>query len=471
MILSPGSSSNISMAVEASMPLEITFARMWSASLSTACFVSLQFRGVLPLTTYVHLLGGQRVSEQVRLVAQLMTVNIQPSAKLDKWKSVSKPLVAGKVLPLGERDILSDGTPLYQLLLEYSFEQSETSEVVHQWPGLQGVLYESDFHGQFFMIFDNKKKLVFVGDANPKKNKLQKGKYTVRLQVRHEMVSVLERLVDLPMVSNRTLKNDIKVSAYKTKSEALIGQDSGSFGSRSLSIGTSVGIYFKEPAFDTLPKGVKNGDTFTGSITYLKKNGNSSLGADDKPSGHSFTYSVFDSTLDPGKKDETSSEDESEDKLLTVVRNAKLKYIKDLIGGAQFNDAYELLVVEYPDSIQLKVYRIRHYKKLLETAVEGERQLCVAGAKIAIDDVVAMIDVEELAKSYGVLLPLVGKEGDEKKSALVTAYSLQAKLAIEAASGSLESVENALTELKKWADITSDKFWQLTYGKLILEKK
>ena len=37
--------------------------------------------------------------------------------QLDKWTAVVKPVSVGKVIPLGERDILSDGTALYQLVL------------------------------------------------------------------------------------------------------------------------------------------------------------------------------------------------------------------------------------------------------------------------------------------------------------------------------------------------------------------
>ena len=48
-----------------------------------------------------------------------------------------------QVLPLGERDVLPDGTPLYQLVLEYEVDQgADCSELPPRWPGLQGVLYE-----------------------------------------------------------------------------------------------------------------------------------------------------------------------------------------------------------------------------------------------------------------------------------------------------------------------------------------
>ncbi len=64
---------------------------------------------------------------------------------------------------LGERDVLSDGTALYQLVLEYSFIQSESQAPGHvtpRWPGLNSILYEASFHGQFYMILDRSNSVV-----------------------------------------------------------------------------------------------------------------------------------------------------------------------------------------------------------------------------------------------------------------------------------------------------------------------
>jgi hypothetical protein len=59
-------------------------------------------------------------------------------------------------------------------------DQSDSGELLPRFPGLQGSLYESQFHAQFFMVFDSKKKLLGVGDAWPSAVKVGKGKHTVR---------------------------------------------------------------------------------------------------------------------------------------------------------------------------------------------------------------------------------------------------------------------------------------------------
>lgn len=378
--------------------------------------------------------------------------------------------------PLGERDVLVNGTALYQLVLEYALELTEAAEVTNIWPGLQGVLYESEFHGQLFMVFDAKKKLLFVGDSWPKRNKLSKGKYTVRIQIRHEKIAILELLVDMPMVTLRTLKNSINLSIYKTQSEALMGNDNDTFGSRSLSIGTSVGMFIKEPTYDQFPKGIKAGDALIGSITYLKKNGNKGIGADERPSGFSLTYQVADiataaSNGDAKKEDAGGSESTPTalDKLQSVVKDAKIKHVKSLIGTESFEEMYASVSTEYSDNLQLKLHCVSHRKKILED--KGEcRDACLE----AIEAVVKLIDADELAKAYGVLLPLVGKEGEEKKNALATVYALKAKLLLDTAATeetpSLDECEATIKELQKWADVNADKHWALVYGKHKLQK-
>ena len=122
--------------------------------------VEVFFRGVRPEPSLVSLLGGQRVSEVVRvysplgpsfyacilllvwqssyhLLPSLASQEIAPSAKLDRWLQVVRPVRLGKINALGERDTMLDGSPLYQLVLEYEVEQAEAGEVTCQWSALQ----------------------------------------------------------------------------------------------------------------------------------------------------------------------------------------------------------------------------------------------------------------------------------------------------------------------------------------------
>lgn len=271
--LTPGSQNVISWSVHEGVTMELCLARFWSTIGTTSFKVSLQFHGVVPNLSEVVITGGSKVSNLIRVSSSSSTTEINPSAKLDKWISPVKPIQSGKILPMGSRDVLANGNVLYQLILEYEIDLTESYDIIPRFPGLQGVLYESEFHAQFFMIYDSRKKLIGTGDAWPSSIKCSKGKFIIRLNVRHTSSSVLGGLVDMPMLLERNLQKSIGLSFYKTKSDAMIGQNPTR--SRAICKGNSVSMYIREPVWDNnFPKSISAGDTLFGTINYEKKNEN-----------------------------------------------------------------------------------------------------------------------------------------------------------------------------------------------------
>jgi Tripeptidyl peptidase II len=56
---------------------------------------------------------------------------------------------------------------IYQLILEYNFNQAEAGEVTLRLPLLNGVLYESALEAQMVLLFDANKRLLGASDAWP----------------------------------------------------------------------------------------------------------------------------------------------------------------------------------------------------------------------------------------------------------------------------------------------------------------
>ncbi len=76
------------------------------------------------------------------------------------------------------------------------------------------VLYESRFDAQFIIISDGFKRSVGYSDAFPANIKLEKGSYTLRLQVRHDSVAVLEPLKGMALTLERKLASSVLFACY-----------------------------------------------------------------------------------------------------------------------------------------------------------------------------------------------------------------------------------------------------------------
>ena len=71
--------------------------------------------------------------------------------------------------------------------------------------------------------------------------KLEKGDYTIRLQVRHEHRDILEKVKDTCMLLHQKLSSSVTLDAYSHQAQALVGGKK--FSSRSLPKGVICPVY------------------------------------------------------------------------------------------------------------------------------------------------------------------------------------------------------------------------------------
>lgn len=514
-MLTPGAEFNsMSMAVVDGLTVEVCLSRFWSTVGDTTCELILNFRGVQPSPEAITITPGQRVSNLIYLHANLSNIDISPIGKLDKWISIIKPLTIGKVIPLGERDQWLDNSgKIFQMILDYEIDMVDIGDITPRWPGLNNILYESDFIGQFHMIFDTKKKLLGVGDAWPKSIKLNsKGKHTIRLQIKHENASILETLSELPLYLERSLKTNIALSFYKSQANAF--SNSTKFSNRPLTCGSFLSLVIKEPASDQIPKSAVPGDVLSGSVTYERKL-NGAPGSGTRPGGYPVQYIVGDNKITANSTNSSTSP--KSEGLLSIVRDAKIKYLKSLTGESTFMSVYTDLTAEYASYLPLLQTLLSHTGKISLGATPSVTALLAVVS--AADGVLTALDTaastQDTSSSNGAPGMDGSKDKDkERKSsqmeALVAKATAQLGLLSIPASEPLpvidllvgdpssETTENDLTntainstgitststsatsstakdmkkafqdtyaQILKLDDLSADKYWQLVVGK------
>ena len=82
-------------------------------------------------------------------------------------------------------------------------------------------VYDNVVEGEMYMVYDSNKRLLSVGDIYPAEATLSRGDYTIKLLLRHDNPSLLEKLSDMTMVVERKLKDPISVSIYPNHAEAV----------------------------------------------------------------------------------------------------------------------------------------------------------------------------------------------------------------------------------------------------------
>ena len=239
-------------------------------------------------------------------------------AKLEWLQQTALPSSSTAIVrPLSsDRDRFPDGSREYDLLLEYSIKAPQAGDLQVRFPLLNSVLYEAVFGSQFFMLYDERKRLIGTGDAWPDVIKLASagdyivrssgvgdtkrstraalsspsGRKQIRLCVRHNEPDLLEGLKAMAVVLEYKLKEAITLSVYQSRL-ALYSDSKEPFGTVTLLPPMTCSVYVRSPAADKIPKFARPGDVLIGTITYGSKGDTTTVGNGQRPGG--FPLSVL----------------------------------------------------------------------------------------------------------------------------------------------------------------------------------
>ncbi|XP_055380292.1 tripeptidyl-peptidase 2 [Condylostylus longicornis] len=209
--------------VEENNILELCIAKYWSNYGETQLKYSLEFHGISIISPSANTMIAANGIHRIDTTG-LTTEEISPNLQFKTATQILKPIET-KISPLSQkRDVIPSGRQIYQNLLVYNLHVTKAQEIALHAPILSTVLYESEFESQFWMLFDSNKMMIANGDAysNSTYHKLEKGDYTIRLQVRHEKKELLEKIQEINMLAIFKLSNAINMDFYDHYNQAVV---------------------------------------------------------------------------------------------------------------------------------------------------------------------------------------------------------------------------------------------------------
>lgn len=388
----PRSETIRSFKVDENRTLELCFGQYWSSLGEGSYEFELAFHGVVPSDPKLQL-DGAELAARVDISTPLRSESVEPSATLTTLRQAIRPTKNSIRALSVERDSLPQGKQFYEMVLRYDFELQEKASVTPR--ATLGRLDESwfSFGSQVWQVFDAHKQLLFSGEGDESRE-LKKGKYVLRLHLRHDEVSALKKLVDLPLLLDRKLGKSVTVRAYADPDHLLAG--SPAYGTRHLRRGQRSTVYFAPPK--TYPKSARPGDLLLGSMHFGSENSRLP-GLGRRPDG----YSVW-VTVPPAKKAKSSGEDSKSKKkqetLAEKVRDAKFAHLVHL-RREQDHEAFTKLATELlnEDDAEFKLKVLIEKLRILD---DKDRETRLPEVVTASGEVIDQIDQQELAAYFGI---------------------------------------------------------------------
>lgn len=468
--------------VEPNSTLEVALAQNWSSLGETTLTLNVEFCGPLCLQSSVLLSSAKSVS-RIDVQALNKTEKLNLSGSLNSWEQVLFPNdKETRISPLLKpRDVLPDGSQIYQLTLSYNFELGEKTSIVPYAPLLCDFLYESEFESQLWMIYNSNKKLVSVGDFHPKSVSFRAGTYTIRYQIRHEDPKKLELLQEMPIILSRTLGKKISLSVHDSFQNAIT--NSGKVTKAKVSKGEVSPFFVRLPsdAAKSLPKkGVSKGTSFSLKgefvINTYEGEGHSQL---------SIPVIVSDlSAIEKAVKNKNGKQ-RNKSTISDVHRDTIVKWMSTL-EGAKFDEAYTKygseILQENPNHLPLLALRLKNidFSDSKKRTFEVLQKVTEESTNI-----LDLIDRTTLAAFFGVRRPSSDEESETEqemnstKDILVDVLNRKALALLELRKLQPEQKEvdyseqyhSTLTELKRWVDVEKDSKYRVLYLQELAQKK
>ncbi|EKX54447.1 tripeptidyl peptidase II [Guillardia theta CCMP2712] len=391
-------------SVRGGVTLEVCMCKWWASIGEVEVDIEIVFHGVEVSSEVLAIGSAEPVS--LFLSAPLRSETISLSSKLTHLRKLLRPTKSSINVRSPERDLLPNNRQIYEMELSYSFEQTEKEAVkVTPRASMFEVLYDSPLDSQLWMIFDSNSQLMGSGDGlHTYDVSLPKGKYSLRLQLRHDSKSLLDSLKSLVLCLDFALAKELSCRAFASYGAAITNGEKLS--KKTLTRGERVRVFFTGPS-DKVAGG-KPGDVLLGSIAC----------GEVKNACRVQVLLPPEESKEEQDKDESSKKKTPEERQAEQMLEAKIKVLKSLREDkmpSEFEALAKELRAENPKNVQV-LKEILSKRDVEGDSAEAEQQRksrCLEAIE-ATNWVLDSVDQKELAAHYGLKQVKDDPESKEK---------------------------------------------------------
>ncbi|OXU24497.1 hypothetical protein TSAR_010597 [Trichomalopsis sarcophagae] len=468
-------------AVQGGLILEVAIAKYWANLGDILIDYTIEFHGVRLINGNLTMQSGDGI-HRLELRSSLRSEEVVPSITLKHTVQVARP-TESKISPLRARDVIPPARQIFELQLTYTFHIGKTTELTPNAALLSDLLYENEYESQMWMIYNVNKQLIYCGDAYPSKytlSKIEKGDYTLKMQVRHEKRELLEKLTEMPILLTQKISSQITLDVYVSQSQAIIGGKK--MVAASVPPGHILPLYIAPLTNESkISKGASLGSYLQGTITFCKDE----IGK--KVDVHPFKYVLSEPAKKPASQQNNKNDNNNKDKTTKwdeyneAMRDLQCTWLAKLEPGEHAKELYSDLKITFPDCLAIHIAMLTSldstdnpryvpHDDITEAVINFSGQIVTIA-----DEIIKAIDQEKLLAYYGLKndqrpdAAKIKSATDKQKNCLIEALvkkgCAMARLYIhgkrkndaEESQALLDNVNNLWRDAQKFAEATDSK--------------
>ncbi len=384
MRLSPGEVVRQRFDVLPGRTLETCFSQYFGALDESQVEIEVSFQGARVEPSTVLLPPGGEA--EVAVVANASAISLAPAARLTTRRQVIPPSSSSiNLLPAG-RDLTVDGDRRFELQLTYKFEQKSATQITPHWPREDGFLYESEFGGYLWNLYDAQGRRVATDDSMPDPVRVKPGEYTLRLRVRHPKLASLERLKKTVLWLDSPLKSAVNLKISNSRLAAAAGRSAAR---NRLRPGDRQRLVIQAPA--TTPAGLNPGDLLLGRFDIQAD-------PDRKPGGYRLSYAAPAATAASKKAEKPAAKKP----LAEQIRQLKIERLRSLpaMDHAEADTLLKDILSDSPGNLEAL------YANLQRMDTIADRKKHLEKVVAAVDAILKEVDLQKLQSHHNQKKPV-----------------------------------------------------------------